>query len=91
MMSFLSFLFASYIADLELKKLATQKSQQSQPKKKKSVLSNQNKEDGQPSRILLDNNCSTQGKHHRTNEGLVPFCISKGRVKGLAIHPTWQQ
>ena len=89
-LSFLGFLFASYIPELLWKKpgvrkyqwhkqnkaLTTEKPAVSQSKDRKGA----NSED----RKLLDNNHSTSTKHHRKNRGLSPI---HSTVDSLDLHP----
>ena len=53
-------------------------------KTKNPAFSKQDKQGRQPREIHLDNNCFTQGAHHRKNKGFILICTSKGRVENRA-------
>lgn len=89
-LSFLGFLFASYIPDLLLKKLGVRKYQWHRQNKalttEKPAVSQAKDRKGATSedRKLLDNNHSTSTKDHRKNRGLSPI---HSTMEGLDLHP----
>lgn len=89
-LSFLGFLFASYIPELLWKKPGVRKYQWHRQNKalttEKPAVSYSKDRKGATSedRKLLDNNHSTSTKHHRKNRRLSPI---HSTVEGLDLHP----